>query len=508
LVLPVFAVVIILMRFHTYDEPIQCDITLYSSYAHELLNGRCLYSDLWEQKPPAVFLTWAFGEWLTGYGKGCIFFLNVLASIVTLLGIYRAGTLLSGQKNTGLFAAFLWVIISGDLGLEANQPNMEVFINAVIIWMFNLWLLETYKKWNLGLTLAIGSLAALVSLYKQYFIVMAFFLALAHLVSAKKKTESQTAFLQIGVIGAVVCFWWAVTLLYFTVTGRFTIFYKTVVGFCLYYANSANYQYSTSMFVNLIRGLSPENVLPANASFLLPLFILSLTGLGVNLGKRQRPWFLFLALIPSVYIVIALPGKFWPHYYQIWFPVLSVGAAWSLEWIYQKKSFVFASVLGVLSVGIVGAHEWKWYPLTPLQCSEVKYGDYYAYQDAGSKVINLLLLPTETFYEWDAYPMFYASAGRGLSVGNLSGVTLFTSPMSPELIQKVISDLEVRKPELVIMDRETAWSFDVRAVVRHPVTLYLSSHYIPFLSCGPNNRFSFCALKGGALEQRLQQRVK
>ena len=162
------------MRFHTYDEPIQCDITLYSSYAHELLNGRFLYSDLWEQKPPAVFLTWALGEWVTGYGKGCVFFLNVLASILTLLGVYRAGTFLGGQKSTGLFAAFLWVIISGDIGLEANQPNMEVFINAVIVWLFNLLLLETHQKLNPKLTSAIGSLAAILSLYKQYFIIVFF----------------------------------------------------------------------------------------------------------------------------------------------------------------------------------------------------------------------------------------------------------------------------------------------------------------------------------------------
>lgn len=309
-------------------------------------------------------------------------------------------------------------------------------------------------------------------------------------------------------MAAVFCFWWGATFLYFSMTGRLGIFFQTVVGFCLYYADSANYQYSTSILGNLIRGFSPENILPPSAFFLIPLVLLSLIGLGANLGKGRRPWILYLALLPAVYVVIAIPGKFWNHYYQIWLPVLCLGAAWALEWMAREKSLVLSAILGALSVGIIGAHEWKWQSLTPLECSEVKYGDYYIYQDAGSKIINSLLLPTETFYEWDAYPMFYTTSGRRLSVGNLSGVTLFNSPLSAELTRQVLLDLEERKPELLIMDKQTAWAFDIQALVKHPVTVYLTSHYNPFFSYGPNHRFTFCALKGGALEQRLKLGMK
>jgi hypothetical protein len=441
------------MRFHTYDEPIQCDITLYSSYAHELLNGRFLYSDLWEQKPPAIYLTWVLGELLTGYGKGCIFFLNVFASLLTLFGVYKAGTLLSGEKNTGIFAAFLWVIISGDIGLEANQPNVEVFLNVVIIWMFNLWLLEKYNLLNLGITATIGFLGFWASLYKQYFILVVFFLAVAHLLSAKGNAERKNAFQQVALIGVVSVWGWAMTFLYFWVTGRLGIFCKTVVGFCLFYANTSYLQQPTPMFWNLIRGLSPEKILPSCSSFLLPLFVLSFAGIAANLGGRRRQWIMLAALVLAVYIVIALPGKFWPHYYQIWLPVLSLGTAWSMEWIGQKRSIALSVILGALCAGLAGIHEWKWYQSTPLRCSELKYGDYYVYQDAGSAVINRLLLPGETFYEWDAFSMFYASSGRRLSVGNITGITLFTTPLSAELTRRVLSDLEEKKPELLVLDK-------------------------------------------------------
>ena len=40
---------------------------------------------------------------------------------------------------------------------------------------------------------------------------------------------------------------------------------------------------------------------------------------------------LFSAYILSTFIMVAVPGKFFPHYYQYWLPVLSIGAAWTLE---------------------------------------------------------------------------------------------------------------------------------------------------------------------------------
>ena len=45
------AVLLFFLRMHTYDEPFQNDLTLYSLIASEMLQGRELYSDLWDHKP-------------------------------------------------------------------------------------------------------------------------------------------------------------------------------------------------------------------------------------------------------------------------------------------------------------------------------------------------------------------------------------------------------------------------------------------------------------------------
>jgi hypothetical protein len=227
-----------------------------------------------------------------------------------MFGVYKSGTLLGGKNITGLTAACLWVIISGDVALEANQPNMEVFVNSILIWLFNLFLLLTCKKMNWGITLAIGTLGALLSLYKQYLIIFVLLLVIGHFITAKAKEvpASKTAFWQSAVIAGVCGFWWLATVFYFFITGRFMIFYKTVVVFCLSYANMDLSMKSAPMWKNLFLGLSPEKIIPNAAIFLIPLFIVALIGVIANAREIKRPWLMLAFLVLGVYLAIALPG--------------------------------------------------------------------------------------------------------------------------------------------------------------------------------------------------------
>src|SRR5690348_4523606 len=83
--LALLAALIVLERFHTYHEPLERDIATYAVTAHELLAGRNLYSDLWDHKPPAIYLTYAAAEISAGYGPFSIYLLNLLPALLTLL---------------------------------------------------------------------------------------------------------------------------------------------------------------------------------------------------------------------------------------------------------------------------------------------------------------------------------------------------------------------------------------------------------------------------------------
>ena len=92
LALGALAGLIAVLRLHTYDEPLNVDITGYAVTSHEMLSGRHLYSEAWDHKPPAIYVTFALAERLWGYGNAEIYGLNVTAAIITLIGVYAAGS--------------------------------------------------------------------------------------------------------------------------------------------------------------------------------------------------------------------------------------------------------------------------------------------------------------------------------------------------------------------------------------------------------------------------------
>jgi 4-amino-4-deoxy-L-arabinose transferase-like glycosyltransferase len=108
------------LRLHTYDEPLERDLTTYAVIAHEMLNGKALYAEVWDHKPPAIHVTYAAAELIAGYGRKSIFLMSVLATIGTMLSCYAAGRAIGGGPLPGLLAAALWALVSGDLALEGK----------------------------------------------------------------------------------------------------------------------------------------------------------------------------------------------------------------------------------------------------------------------------------------------------------------------------------------------------------------------------------------------------
>src|SRR6266446_5191261 len=99
-------------RLHTYGEPLERDLTTYAVIAHEMLSGKTLYTDLWDHKPPAIYVTYAVAELIAGYGRDSIFLINIGAGFATLLACYFAGSAAEGGRLGGLMAATLWALAS------------------------------------------------------------------------------------------------------------------------------------------------------------------------------------------------------------------------------------------------------------------------------------------------------------------------------------------------------------------------------------------------------------
>ena len=480
---------IFFLRLHTYEEPLERDLTTYAVIAHEMLNGKNLYSDLWDHKPPAIHVTYATAELIAGYGRDSIFLMNVVAAFATLFACYLAGSANGRGPASGLVAAALWTLASGDLAIEGNQPNTEIFLNALLATAFAFFARSEKTNLGKGGALLVGLFFAAASLYKQIVVVQAALLAIAYLATspaeARKKAIADVCL--IVLVGAIT---WALVFGYFFAQGRGQAFIDAVFIYNRFYPglirhtlNHAPVSWTISM---------------GALAVLLSFGILSGVGivLGLIFGPR-RGWILLLAFVIATHIAVRLPGWCFPHYYQLWLPPLAIGAGWAVALLRRtlplRFSWLSYSVAGI-SVAILITLEVPYYRLPAKAWSVAKYGDIFVETEQLATRIDKLLPPGATFYEWGNETGLYFTTGRRPPSGIIFAYPLQAGPIAAQLSHRLLGDLQRDKPDLVIAANET-----LRITPQHPVLRWLEQNYQPF---SRTRNFVLLARKGGELDRR------
>ena len=500
MVLILLCVLITAERAHTFNEPLDRDITTYAVIGSELLKGRSLYSDLWDHKPPGIHLAFAGMEAVAGESHAAVFLLGVITAIATMFGIYRAGVVLMGQR--ALWPAAFWALICSDLRLQANQPNCEAFLNAAMVWGFALMLpidkLRT-RRWVL-----IGLLFAGASLFKQAVVPIPLFLGLVHIAfSARDKARLRRACFQVLTMMSVIALAWVGTGLYFWVAGHFRAFYEAVI---LY-----NRAYAGNMLANLQRELSDLALFESNQIGFGPIAIGRITLLaGFCVGcliMRRRPdrsLALLAAYLVGAEISVALPGHFAAHYYQLLMPPVVIGAGWvvSQAWRLPRLNIRFAPHLTATAVAILLVVQQAPAFQTPAQkWTILKHGtdDFVASESLGGRLSGILE-PGETFYQWGAETGLYFASGKKPPSGVFYYYPLIQGPLMEKLADRTVKDLEREQPELVIITNRPP------IVDSSPVLDWVRSKYrlIDIQPALPI--FGLFARKGGRLEARLVAR--
>lgn len=444
------AFLLVLTRLHTYHEPLERDFAIYSLVAHDLLQGKVLYAETWDIKPPAIYLTYAAAEWLVGFGKQSIFLLNILAAIISLFGIYFVATHLAKNRAAGLWASLFWVLISNDLYLQANQPNAEVFMNACFIWAFGLlWRLRSAFDWRQAVF--IGLLFALASTYKQPAIFFAILLSIAYLIWPADKTRWITAVGHVAIMGLVGFLVWMGIFAYFAAMGHFQIFYETNFLFVR--------DYSGNLWQNFQSIWQWENLVPDYFHLALPMTILPIIALiiGIVNQKRAPVFLIFYAL--AILIMISLPQQYFPHYYQFWLPWLAVANGWALieisqllqqyinKWALEVRNFLAVGVFLVLLF-----MQMPHYFLSAQEWSYRKYGTLFIMSQALAQEIDQVLPPRETFYQWgvESQLHFYTQRWHVNSVFHLMFVRK-PEQLKEKFMQRTLRELQLNPPKLIIL---------------------------------------------------------
>ncbi|GEM_PF-383126 len=493
LLLPLLAIILIAQRLYTYSEPLERDILTYALIGREMLHGRFLYSDLWDIKPPAIYATFALAQALFGGGRLPIFLLNIIGAITVMLGVFQVGRRWRNSQAMGLWAAAIYTIINADLFLQANQPNTELFINTCMIWGLAFLIHPSAKTGRIILS---GILFLLASLYKTTVIPWVGIISLSYVIFPPDYSSRRSAMQRLFTLAIIGALGWVLIFLYFMLTGGGLIFYQTIFT----YGSS----YAGNIIINMLHGLRYSALAPSEALFLGPLVIIFVFGtiLGIRFahGYERFLWIQLGAFAIGAWIARTLPGQPHLHYYQLWLPVLCVGAALTLPALDRGRT----RPLLVLLLLLIG-YEARYYAYSPREWSRIKYDDHFWQSELLAQDIQRLLQPGETLYEWGNEPGFYYYTGQPLLSGVIWSHHTILGPLHEKMSARLLSDLSRGKPDLLIEDADTYRTIEA-SPEGHPVQTWINANYNLFPWGADRGLYRLYSRKGSALEERLQKR--
>jgi hypothetical protein len=95
--------------------PLNRDITTYATIAQELLKGKQLYVDVWDIKPPAIYVTYMFAQWVIPTKLMQIFILDLVPTLVVLTALVYSARAAGFPWTAGVYSGLVWVVFSGDI---------------------------------------------------------------------------------------------------------------------------------------------------------------------------------------------------------------------------------------------------------------------------------------------------------------------------------------------------------------------------------------------------------
>jgi len=453
-----------------------------------MLGGRAIYADLWDHKPPAIHLTYAAGELIAGYGPKSIFLINVAGALAVLLACYFAGFAAGGGRIGGLVAAVVWTLASGDVALEGNQPNTELFLNVCLGLAFLMFLRADRRSLGASRSVVAGLLLAIASLYKPVAIGQAGALALVYVAWPPADCSRRRALGHVAIIAGIGALSWTSVFGYFWARGHVQAFTEAVFTYNRFYSQMGHAR--------------PLPIWPDSLAVILPLAILTAGGLvlGLFAGPR-RHWILLGAFAVGTHVAVTLPGWFFPHYYQLWLPLLAVGFGWSTALLRRllpvRLNPWLPSVVATTACASLVILQAPYYNAPPEVWSLKKYGGIFVDTEQLGNEIPELLLPNETFYEWGKESGLYFTSGRRPPSGIIQAEPLLDGPLARSLCRRLIHDLNLIRPDLIVVSNEI-----YRQAQGHPVMNLIEAHYRQF---SRRQSFLLFARKGSLLDERNQR---
>lgn len=444
------------IRWNLRYEPLNRDISAYAVTGRELLTGRTLYSDVWDHKPPGIHLIFAGATALVGPGVSAVFLVNVVFSLIVAGGLMSAGHRIAGSPGA-IVAGVLWAVVGADLGLQANQPNVELPMNACMAWALAASLSGRSRSTG-NVARAMGVLTACGLLLKPVVAAPLGFLAVVDAVERWRQggATATLAFLRRWVVaifvGVAPVMTWCVLR-----AGREAV-WEALVRYNLAYGQG-------DLLTNLFGLTRIGTHLPMSSVAVIGLLALAgFAGLfQMNAPERQR----ILAVLVGSAFAVAAPGRFYPHYFQLLLPSLVLAAVIGVTKALSHpgvRRFVAIAVLVVL-----GTLQFQSLRLPPDEWSRRKFGDVFLDEIRLADYLKTHVKPGEFFWQLGPQPGLYLLTETVPASGVIYDYPLLrNSPVRHRLAGRVIAELKKNRPQKVAVrvDRERRVDSRIGAWIR------------------------------------------
>jgi hypothetical protein len=477
---------ILVIRLHGRQEPLDRDITTYSVVGHQLWQHKWLYRDAWDHKPPAIYILFALVEKFVGYGPQQAFALGLLGAILLLIGLYQLAEL--EVPGAGMWALAFWTVLSGNIYLEANQPNTELFINVCLVWALVLMRRPSHLKSTREIV-GIGSLCALATLFKMvaFFPIIAW--AMAEAIADRLSFDWKRWRIIAGTIAGV----WAMVIALFALGGAGKDFVDAVFVFNSYYAHKPIL--ASGFFYKLFHS-------PPLLRLFLPLGGLAI-GILIARWRSERRWGIFVGLwIIGSWIAVVSPGQVFSHYLQLLFPVAVFTLATGLQALAAENRLI-APTLGLAILIFLLVIDMPLEARSANEWSYVKYGEQFIRIPTLSMALNQTLEPGESFFVWGTDSGFYFYTRRDPPSRAVNALCVSEGPLVERLAPQVIRDLEQNHPEIILV----ALAAPDQTKSPEPVRDWIRTHYQPIRGWEAVG-YVFSIRRGGELEKRLQKETR
>jgi hypothetical protein len=444
---------VLIVKWHGLEEPLERDLTTYAYIAHSLIDGQELYTDLWDHKPPGIFLLYMLAEIVGGYDQHSIVALGIVFTILAGIFLYLFLAPISDAPTALLGTAF-WVLASNSVALQGNQPNVELFLNTFTF--MALWALGHWDSRNFKFPLLAGIFFAMAAVLKTIIVFPVFFICLYYFYEFAKNYDHYGYKKVVGFFACLLApsvIMWLGVFAYFGLRGRFAGLWEAVFEFNRYYAGSISrnvWRFFTS----------PERLVSRSLTEILILVLLALILFGAS-RKQYGPFkrVFFILLFFGLCFEVASPGYGYPHYYQLLLPVYCILPAlfcYDLRLRFGQSGWQYGrSVVGgliILSLTYLGYFQALYLTMTPYQISHKKYGNLFTRSYEVADEVKRMTAPDDAIYEWGSETGIYYYSKRNA----ISGIT-YVYPLlrgskaeRTKKLKRVVTDINRSPPEVFV----------------------------------------------------------